>query len=156
MLSICELYDLHRILVLIRARPASMDWIPVLESICEAVRTSAADGELVPDRVRRHLRAAEPSDREIFSWAWEECEDAASTAAVFDASCYAVMEKALHMLLACAKLSDSQRLGDLADALHNLPRLYAAGCRRIKGAVRLPFSQYDRAYGGRLRKELFS
>ena len=45
-------------------------------------------------------------------------------------------------------------LEDLADALHNVPILFADGCKNLKKAVKIEFHYYNKKYKTDLWKEL--
>ena len=67
---------------------------------------------------------------------------------------YSFLKNAFDKLLKCINDGDYNQVYALADALHNVPIFLSDGCKNLKKALRIEFSNYDKKYGTDLRKEL--
>ena len=64
------------------------------------------------------------------------------------------LTNAINKLLKCVTENDEKQVYLLADALHNIPILFADGIKNFKRAAKIEFAGYNRIYKTDLLKEL--
>lgn len=149
-----DFYDIHSVLVMLRAKPENEYNIDIVKAVLEVLSTPQVDNTIDDNVIRKKLRAIETIEKEDFRWVYVDNIYTYGWRIIKDEMCYEFLAKGFQMMLEYAESGELQRLEDLADALHNIPIFFADGCKNFKKAVKIQFAHYDKTYKINLLKEL--
>ena len=149
-----DFYDIHSVLVMLRAKPENEYNIDIVKAVLEVLSTPQVDNTIDDNVIRKKLRAIETIEKEDFCWVYVDNIYTYGCRIIKDEMCYEFLAKGFQMMLEYAESGELQRLEDLADALHNIPIFFADGCKNFKKAVKIQFAHYDKTYKINLLKEL--
>ena len=149
-----DFYDIHSVLVMLRAKPENEYNIDIVKAVLEVLSTPQVDNTIDDNVIRKKLRAIETIEKEDFRWVYVDNIYTYGWRIIKDEMCYEFLAKGFQMMLEHIESQDFQRLADLSDALHNIPIFFADGCKNLKKEVKIEFSHYNKTYSADLLKEL--
>ena len=152
LLSRYDLYDIHSIIVAIRFKPQDRNYVVLIQSVIDVLSTPQIGNVIEDNVVRKKIRTIESLDRELFSFAFVDNIYTYGIQFIKDDFPYLFLKNAFEKLLKCVVENDEKQVYCLADALHNIPILFADGCKNFKSAAKL--AEYNRIYKTDLIKEL--
>ena len=126
----------------------------IIQNIIQILSEPQIGNSLDDNNIRKNLRTIETIEKENFRWVFVDNIYTYGLKVIKDRFCYSFLEKAFRKLLECAVNEDYEQLEILADALHNVPILFAEDCKNFKKAVKIQFAQYNSIYKANLLKEL--
>lgn len=147
-----DLYDIHFLLVGVRFAPAAACNAEVIRTVMNILSSPQESNTIEANIVRVALRGINGLDRE--SWIYADNIYTYGQRIIKDEFCYSFLARGFQLMLDCANGEDYEKLRDLADALHNIPILFADGCRNFKKATKLEFDHYNKKYKENLFKYL--
>ena len=154
LLSRYDFYDIYSIIVAIRFKPNDAANAEIVRSVIDVLSTPQIGNVIEDNIVRKKNRTIEPLDRELFSFAFVDNIYTYGIQFIKDDFPYLFLKTAFDKLLKCVVENDEKQVYCLADALHNIPILFADGCKNFKRAAKLEFAGYNRIYKTDLLKEL--
>ena len=121
MLSVYELYDLHIVLVAIRAYPEASINNAVVLKVLEVLNNRVASDE--NNQFRKSLQGVEDLDKySIYDFVFTENKYSYYPLPYLkDKNIYAILVSAFEELLVALGENNRERIVDLAECLHNLP-----------------------------------
>ncbi len=150
-----DFHDLHAVFVLLRAYPAEETNEIAVRAIQEIIDTPQKDNCIAPNLIRNQLSSISVLDREkwyfidtpnVYTW---------GTAIVKDERAYAILSVCLDEMLLAMQEGNQDRITDLADALHNVPIILAAGGKTMLRDVKREISYvYRPKWNGAFLKSL--
>ena len=149
-----DFYDIHSVLVMLRAKPENEYNIDIVKAVLEVLSTPQVDNTIDDNVIRKKLRAIETIEKEDFRWVYVDNIYTYGWRIIKDEMCYEFLAKGFQMMLEYAESGELHRLEDLADALHNIPIFFADGCKNFKKAVKIQFAHYNKTFSTDLLKEL--
>ncbi|MBQ3528623.1 MAG: hypothetical protein IJA52_08750 [Clostridia bacterium] len=149
-----DFYDIHFVLIMLREYPEKPYNAQIIQNIIQILSEPQIGNSLDDNNIRKNLRTIETIEKENFRWVFVDNIYTYGLKVIKDRFCYSFLEKAFRKLLECAVNEDYEQLEILADALHNVPILFAEDCKNFKKAVKIQFAQYNSIYKANLLKEL--
>jgi len=149
-----DFYDIHSVLTMLRAKPEKEYNIEIVKAVFEVLSTPQTDNTIDDNIIRKKLRTIETLDKDDFRWVFVDNIYTYGWKIIKNEMCYGLLANGFQMMLEYVALGDFQRLEDLADALHNVPLLFADECKNFKKAINIQFLQYNKTYSTNLLKEL--
>ena len=149
-----DFYDIHSVITMLREKPENEYNSEVINVVLDILRTPQTDNTIDDNMIRKKLRKIESIDQDDFRWVYVDNIYTYGWKVIKDKTCYSFLANGFQIMLEYAKSGDIQHLGDLADALHNIPIFFADGCKNFKKAVKIQFAHYDKTYKTNLLKEL--
>ena len=153
-LSNYDFHDIHSILTMLRAEPEKEYNTQIIASILKILSEPQIDNTVDDNIIRKQLRCIDSLDKDFFRWVYVDNIYTYGLNFIKEDFCYSFLEKGFSKLLECAKNQDYKQLEALADALHNIPIIFAEDCKNFKKTVKIQFAQYDSIYKTNLLKEL--
>ena len=151
-----EFYDLHAVLTAIRFRSDAPYHLEIIRTVYGILSAPQKTNAIESGVVRAALREVKDIDNELYRWVYVDNVYTYGNKIIRDDLCYSLLTHAFLKLLTCAESKDWAHLGDLADAFHNVPILFADGCKNLKQAIRSQFRHYNKKYKANLWKELYA
>ncbi len=153
-LSRYDFYDIHSIIVAIRFKPQEKCNAELIQSAIDVLSASQIGNEIEDNVIRKKIRTIESLDRELFGFAFVDNVYTYGIHFIKDDFPYLFLKNAFKKLLKCVVENDQKQVYCLADALHNIPILFADNCKNFKRTAKLEFAEYNRIYKTDLLKEL--
>lgn len=154
LLSNYDFYDIYSILVSIRFQPQGKDNIQIIQAVID-VLDAPQDKNIIEDNlIRKKARAIKELDNELFRFVFVDNIYTYGQKIIKDSFSYLFLSNGLKKILDCLTAKDYLQAQALADALHNVPILFADGCKNFKKTVKIQFREYNRIYKTDLMKEL--
>ena len=154
LLSRYDFYDIYSIVVAIRFKPQDKSNAELIQSMIDILSAPQIGNGIEDNVVRKKIRTIETLDREFFRFAFVDNVYTFGNQFIKDDFPYLFLKNAFDKLLKCVVENDEKQVYCLADALHNIPILFADGCKNFKRAAKLEFAEYNRIYKTDLLKEL--
>ncbi len=149
-----EFYDIHSLLTGIRFEsdsPYNLEMIRAAYNIlCAPQETNIIEYNII----RTALRDIENINIELYRWIYVDNVYTYGCKTIKDEFCYSFLARAFLKMAECAESKDCERLEDLADAFHNIPILFADGCKNFKKEIKVQFDYYNKKYKANLWNEL--
>ena len=149
-----DLHDMYYVLTMLRAYPKMTYNSQVLRAIIRVLNAPQTDNTVDTNLIRKGLRTIETIDKECFRWIYVDNIYTYGLKIIHNEFCYDFLENAFRKLLECIEKEAYEQLEDLADALHNIPIIFAEDDKKFKKAMRIEFARYNRIYKTNLLKEL--
>ena len=149
-----DFYDMHSVLIMLRAKPEEEFNIEIIKAVHEILSAEQTNNIIENNIVRNKLKTIESISKEDFCWVYVNNIYTYGVRVVKDEKAYSFLTKGFQLLLEYAEDKEIQRLADLADALHNVPIFFADGCVNFKNAIKIQFLHYNKTYKTDLLKEL--
>lgn len=149
-----DLHDIHFILTMVRFMPAAPYNERIIESVLEVLTAPQTDDTIDDNIIRKKLRTVESLLKDDFPWVYVDNIYTYGIRIIKDDACYIILTNGFKKMLELVSLGELQRLKDLADALHNIPIIFAEGCEKIKKTAKNEFLYYNKTYKTNLFKEL--
>lgn len=147
-------YDMHSVLVGIRFKPDNPCNAEIARAIYEVLSEPQKDNLVELNIIRKALAKIDSLDDERFYWVHTENIYTYGWKFIKEDLPYRILAGGFSKISSLAESRDLERLEDLADALHNVPILFADGCKNLKKAVKIEFHYYNKKYKTDLWKEL--
>jgi hypothetical protein len=139
---------------MLRAAPEKPYNTEIIKSVLEVLTSRQPDNTIDDNNIRKKLRAIEAIDKEDFRWIYVDNIYTYGWKIIKDKLCCSFLANGFRLMLGYATSGEYKRLEDLADALHNIPILFANGSKNFKKAVKIQFSHYNKTYATDLLKEM--
>ena len=139
-----DFYDLYAVLVAIRATPSAPCNLAVVSSL-EELLTHSRESDWGENAVRRVLADIEGLDGTLYSWVSIQ-NKYTYFKIVKDPLAYSVSAAGFRELRLAIADGDTERTEALADALHNIPLLFAEGADGIKSRIVREVSHYRKKW----------
>ena len=149
-----DFYDIYFILVAIRFKPQNECNAEIVQSVIDIISAPQNGNDVDSNIVRKKIREIYNLDRDLFKFAFVDNIYTYGIRFIKEGYPYSFLKNAFDKLLKCINYGDYNQVYALADALHNVPIFLSDGCKNLKKALRIEFSNYDKKYGTDLRKEL--
>ena len=149
-----DFYDIYASIVAIRSKPKAVYNIGVINSIKDAISKKQESNCMDTNIIRNALKTVENIDKDLFYWAYIQNAYTYGHRIEKDEFYYNFLLNAFNLLSFCAENKEYDRLGELADALHNIPHFIADGCKNFRKSAKRQFSFYDKKYKTDLWKEI--
>ena len=151
-----DFYDLHAVLVAIRANPSAEYNAEILKAIISVLDKPQGTNIVEANIIRDLLKPVNIIDKELYSWVY--INNAYTYGQRFEKNefYYSVLSKAFVKLLFFLERQEYDIVHDLADALHNIPVFIADEKKDFKKLLKLEFDFYNKKYKKDLWKELTS
>ncbi|MBE6666196.1 MAG: hypothetical protein E7603_08285 [Ruminococcaceae bacterium] len=150
-----DFYDIHGVLLAIRANPTAPYHANAIKSIYEVLSSPQIDNKGESNLIRKTLRTTVIGVEDTpLAWIYVDNVYTYGWKFIKDDFCFSFLAKGFQKLLTYASNGNYKQLEDLADALHNVPIFFADGCKNFKKAIKVQFSYYDKTYKTNLLKEL--
>ena len=150
-----DFYDIYAILIAIRFKPQNECNAKIVQSVIDIISAPQNGNDVDSNIVRKKIREIYNLDRDLFKFAFVDNIYTYGIRFIKEDYPYSILKNAFDKLLKCINDGDYNQVYALADALHNVPIFLSDGCKNLKKALRIEFSNYDKKYGTDLRKELF-
>ena len=148
-----DLFDMYATLVAIRFKPDAPCHAQVIRCIENILSAPQTTNYVESNRIREALRHIDGLDAELFSWVYVDNVYTYMHRLEKNIFYYTFLSRAFEKLHQYAERKNSERLKDLADALHNIPILIADGCKDFKRSATIQLAGYKKKYGEDLWKE---
>ncbi len=149
-----DFYDIYAILIAIRFKPQNECNAKIVQSVIDIISAPQNGNDVDSNIVRKKIREIYNLDRDLFKFAFVDNRYTYGIRFIKEGYPYSFLKNAFDKLLKCINDGDYNQVYALADALHNVPIFLSDGCKNLKKALRIEFSNYDKKYGTDLRKEL--
>ena len=149
-----DFYDIYSILIAIRLKPQNECNAEIVRSVIGIFTSPQKRDNVDTNVVRKKIREIYNLDRDLFKFAFVDNIYTYGIRFIKEGYPYSFLKNAFDKLLKCINDGDYNKVSALADALHNVPIFLSDGCKNLKKALRIEFSNYDKKYGTDLRKEL--
>ena len=141
-----ELYDLYAVLIRIRCSPSDPADIRIVSAIIDLLDAPQTTNMVEVNAVRKAISIIEGIDKEKWHFAFVNNEYTFGERIIKDELSYKVLEAGFSELLDVLQTEDEKHIYDIADALHNVPIIFAQNCKNIKRTVRSCISDYRKKY----------
>ena len=149
-----DFYDIYAILIAIRFKPQNECNAKIVQSVIDIISAPQNGNDVDSNIVRKKIRETDNLDRDLFKFAFVDNIYTYGIRSIKEDYPYSFLKNAFDKLLKCINDGDYNQVYALANALHNVPIFLSGGCKNLKKALRMEFSDYDKKYGTDLRKEL--
>lgn len=149
-----DFYDIYSILIAIRFKPQNEYNAEIVRSVIDIFSSPQKGNNVDSNIVRKKIREIEGLDRDLFEFAFVDNIYTYGIRIIKEDYSYSFLKNAFDKLLKCINDGDCSQVYALADALHNVPIFLSDGCKNLKKALRIEFSDYYKKYGTDLQKEL--
>lgn len=139
-----DFYDLYAVLVAIRATPSAPYNLDIAASL-EELLTHSRESDWGENAVRQVLADIEGLDSTLYSWVSIQ-NKYTYFKIVKEPLAYSVLAAGFRELRLALEEGNTARAEDLADALHNIPLLFAEGADGIKSRIIREVSHYRKKW----------
>lgn len=134
-----DCYDFYRIFLQFRMRPTD----PTNDEIVRILQDFVTDPKN-KNSVRQALAQLQTLNKEQYPWVWEEPEK--PEAMLKDSLAYDVFTEIFAEFQVCIARKNPQRFYNLADAVHNIPRILTEAQANCKQQIRQEIQSYRKAW----------
>ena len=139
-----DFYDLYAVLIAVRAIPNAPYNLDIASSL-EELLAHASETDWGENAVRRVLADIEGLDDALYSWVYVQ-NKYTYVKIVKDPLAYSVLAEGFRELRLAMEEGSTERAEALADALHNVPLLFAEGADGIKARITREISHYSKKW----------
>ena len=152
-LSVYDLYDIYAIFVYIRAYPDDAKIAEIAKAVKRLLDEPREDG-VEFNGVRHAIAAIEGVDVERWRWAFVENDYTYIPGFIKDELHYRVLSAGFAEIISAMESGDGERLYRAADAMHNVPIIFAQNdIKEAKKQIKREIGHYRKVYNGDFLKE---
>ena len=148
-----DLYDIYAVIVYIRAYTNDTKNTEIAKAVKSLLDEPKGDcGSL--NEVRRAVSAVEGIDREHYSWAFTENVYTYMPPVIKDELPYRVLSAGFAEIISAMESGDGERIYRAADAMHNVPIIFAENdIKEAKKQIKRESSFYRKEYNSEFLKD---
>jgi len=151
-----DFYDMHWAIVMVRFKPLYEYNYEIASRIKDIIDAPQADNLVDINVIRKSLSEIAPiHNTDEWYWVAKENVYVYGQEIIDDPLAYQILSEGFGELLRCLKEQDENRIFAIADALHNIPIIFAENDKHIKRKIKFEISTYRRKWNRSfLKKEL--
>ncbi len=142
-----DFYDLHCAIVMFRFKPLYEYNYEIASRIKNIIDTPQTDNLIDINVIRKSLSEIVPiQNTDEWYWVAKENVYVYGQKIIHNPLAYQILSEGFDELLLCLKEQDENRIFDIADALHNIPIIFAEHEKHIKRKIKFEISTYRRKW----------